>query len=657
MKGEPWFAFVASAPPMFDFFRRHTRALQFVLVLLVFPSFVFFGIQGYSRFAGNDQQTVGKVAGQSITQVELDNALRDRVERARRQMPNIDPKVFDSPEMRHMALDALIRERVLAVAADKLHLVPTDERVRTLFKNDPQFAQLRDAEGFANPAVIAALGMSSEGFAQRLREDIAARQVLNGLIGSAIAPTSAASAALDAMYQQREVQVQRFDAKDYLAKVTPTDAEIEAFYKDPAHAVQFQAAEEASVEYLVLDLDALKKNVTVSEDELKKYYTENEKRFTTVEERHASHILIKADKDAPKAEREKAKAKAEALLAEVKKDPSKFAELAKKNSEDEGSAAKGGDLDFFGRGAMVKPFEDAAFGLKPGEISGVVESDFGYHIIQVNEARGGVKKSFESVRAEIETEYRSQQAQKLFAQAAVDFDDMVYQQSDSLKPAADRWKLEIQKADHVVREPGPKATGALANPKFLEAVFSSDATQNKRNTKAIDIGASKLAAGRVVRYAAAHQLPLAEVKDKVRQQLVATQAAATAKKLGAEKLVAARAAPAAALSENTLIVSRAQPRDLPRNLVDAVLKAPVATLPAFVGVDLGDQGYAIARISKLWGRDPSAADPVKAKEQYAAIWSDAEGQAYYAALKARFKATTNEASLATPRDSAASSPP
>ena len=644
---------------MFDFFRRHTRVLQFVLVLLVFPSFVFFGIQGYSRFAGNDQQTVGKVGGQVITQVELDNALRERVERARRQMPTLDPKLFDTPDMRRLALETLIRERVLSVAADKLHLVPTDERVRTLFKSDPQFAQLRDADGYANPAVISALGLSSEGFALRLREDIAARQVLTGLTGSAIAPAAAASAALDAMYQQREVQVLRFDAKDYRAKVTPTDAEIEAFYKDPAHTAQFQAAEEASVEYLVLDLDALKKNLTVPEDDLRKYYTENEKRYTTPEERKVSQILIAADKDAPKADREKAKAKVEGLLVELRKDPSKFAEVAQKHSDDDTTAKNGGAMEFFGHGALLdlKPFEEAAFKLKPGEISGAVETNFGYHLIKLDEVRGGAKKSFDSVRVEIEAESRSQQAQKLFAQAAVDFDDMVYQQADSLKPAADRWKLEIQKADHVTREPGPKANGALANAKFLEALFSSDATQNKRNTKSIDIGASKLAAGRVLRYAPAHQLPLAEVKDRVRQQLVATQAAVMAKKLGAEKLAAARAAPVTALSDNTLIVSRAQPRDLPRNLVDAVLKAPLPTLPQFVGVDLGDQGYAIARISKLWGRDPSAADPVKAKEQYAAIWSDAEGQAYYAALKTRFKATISEAALATPRDTGASAPP
>ena len=640
---------------MFDFFRRHTRVLQFVLVLLVFPSFVFFGIQGYSGMTGGDQAEVATVDGRKISQMELDNSLRERVERARRQMPGIDARMFETPEMRRMALDALIRERVLAAAASKLHLTPTDERLRTLFKNDPQFAQLRDAEGFVNPAVLAALGMSSEAFALRLRDDIAAKQVLQGVTGSAAAPAAAASAALDAMYQQREIQVQRFDAKDYLAKVAPTDAEVEAYYKDPVNAAQFRAPEEASIEYVVLDLEALKKGIAVPEDELRKYYAENEKRFTAPEERRASHILIKADKDAPKAEREKAKARAEEILAEVKKDPSKFAAIAKKSSQDEGSAEKGGDLDFFGRGAMVKPFEDAAYALKPGEVSGVVESDFGYHVIQLAAVRGGEKRSYESVRAEIEAEFRNQQAQKLFSQAAVDFDDMVYQQSESLKPAADRWKLEIVKADHVKREPDAKATGPLANAKFLEALFSSDATQNKRNTKAIDIGASKLAAGRVVRHSPAHQLPLAEVKDRVRQQLAASQAAAMAKKLGTEKLAAARAAPQTPLSENTLIVSRAQLRDLPRPVIDAALKAPVATLPAHVGVDLGEQGYAVVRITKLWGRDPGANDPARAKEQYALIWSDAESQAYYAALKARFKATVNESALAS-REAAASAP-
>ena len=642
---------------MFDFFRRHTRALQFLLVLLIFPSFVFFGIQGYSRFSGTDQQTVAKVAGQPISQIEFDNALRERIDRARRQMPNVDAKLFETPEMRTMTLDSVIRDRLMLVAADKMHLVTTDERLERLFKSDPEFASLRNPDGSVNRDTLAAIGMSSEQFAERLRQDISRRQVMQALTGSVFAPAAAASAALDAMYQQREVQFERFDAKEQLAKVAPTDAEIEAYYKDPAHAAQFQAPEEASIEYVVLDLDALRKGIAVSDDDLRKYYTENEKRYTAAEERRASHILVKADKDAPKAEREKAKAKAETLLAEVRKNPDAFAEIAKKNSDDEGSAAKGGDLDFFGRGAMVKPFEDAAFGLKPGETSGIVESDFGFHIIRVTGARGGEKKSFDSVKAEIGTEVRNQLAQKQFADAAVQFGDTVYEQPESLKPAADKWKLDIRKAQHVVRAPAPAAaaSGALTNPKFLEALFSSDATRDKRNTKAIDIGANQLAAGRVVQYAPAHQLPLAEIKDKVKQQLTATQASARAEKLGTERLAALRAAPTTALSNPAQLVSRAQPRDLPRPLLDAVLKAPVTTLPAFVGVSLGDQGYALAKITKTEARDPAVANPAQSLQQYALVWSEAEAQAYYAALKTRYKVTISDGAT-TPREPSASEP-
>jgi len=269
----------------------------------------------------------------------------------------------------------------------------------------------------------------------------------------------------------------------------------------------------------------------------------------------------------------------------------------------------------------------------------------------VTGARGGEKKSFESVRAAIEAEVRNQLVQKRFADAAVEFGDTVYEQPDSLKPAADKWKLEIKTAQGVTPTPAPGATGPLANPRFLEALFSSDSTRDKRNTKAIDVGANQLAAGRVVQYVPAHQLPFAQVKDKIRQQLAATQAAALAAKLGTERLAKARAAPNEAFPGQTLVVSRAQPRDLPRPVLDAVVKAPVATLPAFVGVSLGDQGYVVAKIIKTAGRDPIVGDAAQATAQYAQIWADAEAQAYYAGLKSRLKVSVSDKAPA-PREPA-----
>lgn len=636
---------------MFDFFRKHTWLLQVILGFVVL-AFVGGGVyQGYGSFTNDANTTVAKVDGRAITRPEWEAAQREQVDRIRAQMPNVDPKLFDTPEMKRQSLEAVVRERVMFAAADQLHLAVTDDRLQRLFATDPQLAPLRNADGSVNKDAIAAQGMSSEMFAQRLRQALSLRQVVQGLSGTVLAPLSATSSALDAMYQQREVQVQRFAASAFLDKVSPTDAEIEKFYKDPANAAEFMAPENAAVEYAVLDLETLKKGITVTDQELRDYYAANAARFTVPEERRASHILVKVDATASAADREKAKAKAEGLLAEVKKNPASFADVARKNSDDPGSAEKGGDLDFFGHGGLAaKPLEDAAFALKVGEIGPLVQSDFGYHIVELTAVRGGDTRSFEAVRAELDDEVRTQIARKRFAELASDFKNIAYEQPDSLKPLADKFKLEIRGAQDVHRTPAPGADGALANPKFLDALFAADAIRDKHNTEAIEVAPGRVAAGRVVRYEAAHMLPLETVKPKARAKLVALQAAAQARKLGEARLAELRQLAASATSlmtEPAVTVSRAQAGELPKPLVDAILKEPTMKLPAFVGLDLGNEGYAVAKITKvLPGRDPLTADATRAQSQYAQTWGDAEQQAYYAALKTRFKVEIKPEALA-----------
>ncbi len=640
---------------MFDFFRKHTWLLQVILGFVVL-AFVGGGVyQGYGSFMRDEGTTVATVDGRKITRNEWEFAQREQIERIRRQMPNVDARLFDTPEMKRQSLDAVVRERVMLTAAEKLHLTTTDDRLQRLFASDPQLAFLRNPDGSVNKDALAAQGMSSEMFAQRLRQDLSVRQVVSGIAASVWAPVSATDAALDAMFQLREVQVQRFATKDSIAAVVPTDADIDKYYKDPANAPQFMAPELEDIEYVVLDLEALKKGINVSEKELRDYYAANEKRYTSPEERRASHILVKVDAGASAADRAKAKARAEALLADVKKNPASFAEVARKNSDDPGSAEKGGDLDYFGRGGLAaKPLEDAAFALKPDEIGALVESEFGYHIVKLLAVRGGEKRGFDSVRAEIEGEVKGQLAQKRFSEAAVDFTNMVYEQPDSLKPVVDKLALALRSAQNIGRVPAPGAVGALANPKFLDALFGTDAIRNKRNTEAIEIGANTLVSGRVVKYQAAHQLPLADVKAKVRERLVTLQAAALARKLGEVRLAELRAAPATVMTEPAVSVSRAQAHDLPGALVDAALKAPIATLPAFVGVDLGDQGYAVVKINRVLGRDPLTADAARARSQYAQAWGDAESLAYYAALKTRYKVEIKPSALPAAATDAAS---
>lgn len=621
---------------MFEFVRTHNRLFQFLLLILILPAFVLVGVEGYSSFMAEGKSSVASVDGHKITQTEWDAAHRQQVERMRAQMPTVDVKLLDTPEMKRETLDQLVRERVLQTAALKQHLAVSDERLATVFRTDPQFAFLRNPDGTVNKNLLLAQGMSSEMFAQRLRQDLTLRQVLGGVGGSALASTANAGLAFDALLQRRELQLQRFEAKDFAAQINPSESELQAFYKDPANSARFQLPESADIEYVVLDLEALQSDVKVAEDDLRKYYAENEARYVVAEERRASHILIKADKDLPKAERERARVKAEELLAQVRKNPAGFAELARKNSQDEGSAANGGDLDFFARGAMVKPFEDASYALKKGEISNVVESDFGFHIIQLTGVRGGERKSFDSVRAQIEQEVRRQLAQKRYTEVAEQFSNTAYEQSDSLKPAADLAKLKIQTAT-VQRQPAQGASGPLASAKLLDALFGDESLRNKRNTEAVETAANQLVAARVVKHQPARLPELADVLPQVRAQMVAKLAGELAVTKGKEHLAELQRSGGEDGLAAPVLVSRAAAAGLPRKVLDAVLSADAVKLPVYVGADGGDGSYVLARINKLLPRDPAVIDDKRAAQQYAQAWSAAESQAYYAALKQRFK--------------------
>ncbi|HSW06343.1 peptidylprolyl isomerase, partial [Aquabacterium sp.] len=410
------------------------------------------------------------------------------------------------------------------------------------------------------------------------------------------------------------------------------------------------APEQATIDYVVLDLETLKKGIAVKDEDLRKYYDENATRYTAAEERRARHILIKADKDAPADVKQKAKARAEALVAEARKNPASFAELAKKNSDDPGSAAQGGDLDFFGKGAMTKPFEDVVFAMKPGEISNVVETDFGFHVIQLEATRGGEKKPFEAVRASVEDEVRRQLAQKGWAEATEQFTNTVFEQPDSLQPVIDKLKLE-KKSATVQRTPVPGAAGALGSAKLLEFVFSSDAIQNKRNTNAVEVGPSQMASARITQYKAAHTLPLAEVKERVRSLVQAEQAAALARKDGEARLAQLRKDGEGELP-NAATVSRAKPEGLQGPALDAVLRADAGKLPTFTAVDVPGQGYVVARIDKVLPRAVVAAETERLQAQYARVWAQAESQAYYSALRKRFK--VEQHGTASAADAAAS---
>lgn len=624
---------------MFDIFRKHTKIMMGVMFLLIIPSFVLFGIDGYNRMQ-KSETAVARVGGHDITQAQWDFAHKSEADRMRASSPNLDAKLLDSPAARFATLERLVRDKVISLAAEKTKLVTSDTRLARYLQEDPSIASLRGPDGKIDMTryrqLAASQGLTPEGFESGVRQDLSKQQVEAALRNSSFATPAVADVALNAFFERREIQLVNFLTSDYSAKVDPSDAELEAFYK--AHLSQFQAPEQARVEYVVLDTEAVKKGIQIAEADLRAYYDQNVQQLSGKEERRASHILITAPKDAPAKEREAARAKAQQLLQAVKAAPATFAEVAKKNSQDPGSAAKGGDLDFFARGAMVKPFEEAAFSMKKGEISDVVESDFGYHIILLTDIKTPKPRSFEELRASIESDLKTQQAQRKYAEIAEVFTNTVYEQSDSLKPVADKLKLEIKTVDGLTRHPLPGSKGVLASDKFLSALFVPDLIEKKRNTEAIEVAVSQLVAGRVVAYEPARALPLAEVRQKVRDQVVLEKAAEMARKEGSEKLSLWKTAQQSTGFSAPVLVGRDQAQDLPATVVTAALRAPVTTLPAWVGVDLGAKGYAVVRVNKvLPPGEVAQAAAQQNRNQYAQWWAAAESLAYYASLKEKYK--------------------
>lgn len=580
---------------MFDFVRTHQKLMQIILALLIVPSFVLVGVSGVKLF-GEDANTIAKVADHPLTQQEWENAQRNQLDRMRQQMgKQFDQKMFDTPEFKQNILDQLIAQRAMNAEIRKAHLTVGDAKVQQtvlsqlpmLIKADGTF----DKEQYVQ--LLAAQGMSVGMHQDQVRNELVLEQVSGGIELSAFVPRSVAKAVSDFGSQEREVQELALPVSQFLPNVKVTDEMVKAFYDK--NAKLFEIPESAKIEYVVLSADSVASQASASDEEIAGYYKSNEKRFTEQESRRASHILILGEKD-----KAAAKAKAEAILADIRKNPADFAKIAKAKSEDPGSAEKGGDLGILQKGVFVKPVEEAILKLKQGEISGLVESDYGYHIITVTELKPTHVKPLDEVKGEIAAEIKKQKAGKLYSDISGDFTDLVYTQYESLKPAADKLKLKIETVEGIGRQPNPILGSApFNNAKFLAALFSDDVLKNKRNTEAVEVAPQTLVAGRIVEFKPAARKPLAEVEAAIKQRVAIEEAVKAAKKAGEEKLAAAKKTGDATGFGEAKTISRAKADGINPAAVAAVMKADVSKLPAYVGVEIPGQGYGVYRIGKV----------------------------------------------------------
>jgi len=624
---------------MFEFIRTHKKIMQILLIILIFPSFVLFGIDGYDRFQDGGE-TVATIDGINISKEEWEQAHKVEIDRMRASMPGVDSSMFDTPAMKYGVLERLVQSKVLEVTAKKLNLSISDSRVAQTISEMQALASLKKPDGSLDiekyKQLLAAQGMSPEIFENRMRSDLSVRQVVNGVTQSTVTFPSQVDVAMKAFKQQREIQVAIFSASDYLDKAQPTDEELKAYFSK--HAEEYKSIETADIEFVTLDLASIEKTINVTEAELKAYFDQNQAALSQKEERRASHILINAGKDVSASDRAKAKTKAVELLNQLLQKPEQFAELAKQNSQDAGSAPKGGDLDFFAKGAMVKPFEDAAFALKKGDISEVVESEFGYHIIRLTDIKTVAGANFQQVRAQLESDLKKELARKKYAELAEQFSNLVYEQSDSFAAVVEKLNLPIQSAQGITRDVNGGDKVIWANPNLLKSIFSPESISRKRNTEAIETAPNQLVSARIKEYRAPAQLSLDEVKQIVVQTLLKEKSLELAVKEGQSKLAQWRTNPESGSWQVPVAISREQTQKLPANLVDLAMRADEKKLPFVEGVSLGARGFGLVKVNKVLPLPESDRSP-EVLERFTKAWATAENLAYFSMLKAQLKVT------------------
>ncbi|CAH2790982.1 MAG: Peptidyl-prolyl cis-trans isomerase PpiD (EC [uncultured Paraburkholderia sp.] len=628
---------------MLDFFRNHKRLMMFMLILVIVPGLGFVGIQGFRGFF-DESANVASVNGHKITRAEYDDAMRQQLNRARQMLgAQFDAKSFDTPERRSQMLAGLIEQRVLADETQRLHLTASDDAVRRVLLNDPVISSLKNPDGPIDveryKQLLAMQGMTPDQYDERIRYSIATQQLPAAIQGSAFMSKTLAQHLTELAEQQREVQGIAFHPRDYAAQVQPTDAQLQAYYD--AHRNDFATPATATIQYVVMSPTTIGASIQPSDADLKKYYDDNIAHFRTEGEVRASHILIAAPKDASAADKAKAKQKAEDLLAQIKTHPDQFARIAQQNSQDPGSASKGGDLGYFGRGMIAggKAFDGAVFALKKDEVSGIVQTDFGFHIVKVTDVKPAVTKPFDEVKDQIAKDVKTQQVGKALSDDSEGFTSIFYEKAKSLQPAADKYKLQVQTAT-VTPQPDAKLPpdSPLNNPKFLAAVFANDSVTARNNTQAIDVGGNTLIAANVTDYKAAAVPALDAVKDAVRQKVIAVQSNEAAHKDGAAKLANFAKSRATTGFSSPLKVSRSDAQGVPRAALSAIYKANAQKLPAYVGVDLGNDGYAIYRVNSVIAAAP--VDPQRlaaAQQQIAQVDAQSEVEAYVEAVRARSK--------------------
>ncbi len=583
-----------------------------------------------------------------ITSQEFRERFEQERARVRQQQgDDFDPRAFESVENKLAVLDQLVDEQVVRLAGEQAGVVIGDVAVREYIATIPAFLgadgkfngdQYRIALASGNPPRTPAM------FEQLVRTSLQQSIIPSALQNSGFVTEAETERLLKLLGETRDVEIAMLPEQP--ADTAPvTDAQIKQWYD--THTKDFRQAESVKLEYVEINGATLPPPAAPDEASLRKRYNDEKARFATPEQRLTSHILISTA--------DGAEAKAAKLATEAKAAGADFAALAKANSDDTGSKEQGGDLGWVDRGAMVKPFEDAVFAAKAGDIIGPVKTDFGYHVIQVREVRGGEGKPFEEVRDQLLAEQIKADGERGYTELAGRVVDATNKSPSDLASAAKTVGLPLQTVGPFTRQ---DASGIAANPAVLRAAFSDVLVQDGTASDpiALDESGNHSVVIRVAEHTPEQAIPL----DKAREQVTAAiradrtrQAAEKAADALLAKLKGGQTLQGLAESEKLQVspmpgLPRTQPVPTPeinRAVFSAAL--PAEGKPSYGKIDVQGRAvvFAVTKVTPGDLKDVTAEQRQQLKQQLSQLDGMAAADAFIKSTRKRFLVQTTEANL------------
>lgn len=581
---------------MLETIRNHAKGwIAKVILGLIAVTFALFGVDSYMKGGGGADE-VASVGKTKISRQEFSRELQNQTDQVREAMgEKYDRTTTETPEFRKRVLDNLLDRKALLLTAQQQGFQLNDQYFKSALLRIPAFEENGAFSQQRFEAILRQRDMTPASFESEVRNTYLLETQTSPVLFGTFSSSTSLAQLTRILTQQREVSVALLSPAEVAAQVKISEDDIKNYYA--SHRAELTEPEKIRAEYLTLNIDAAMAEIPVSEKEITDYYQTNAARLAQPEQRSASHVLLAVPKGANVATKAQLRAKATQLTAELQKNPARFAEIARKESQDPGSAAQGGSLGSFGRGAMVKAFDEAVFSMKKGEIRGPVESEFGFHIIRLDDIQPATAPPLESVRADITAGLRKQKAQIKFSELAENFSNLVYEKADSLKPAADALKLTIQTSDWMSKKNAP---APFLKTKLGEVLFSADAIKSKQNTEAIEVAPGVLVAARVLEYRPAAVKSLNEVHAAIEQILRNQRSAKLLGDKGEAMLGQLRQGKEPGLRWTEFkTVNRQQSLGLDAATMNAIFRADTRKLPAYTGLMGPDGSYRIVRISRV----------------------------------------------------------